>query len=81
MLLPTGMISVIRGTVDDGWNGTLGWMWLACTVATIALVIVTQLALRERYYSAVMAATSSVSILTNWAVVNAANCTEVRTAV
>lgn len=57
MLLPTGMVSVIKGTVDDGWNGTLGWMWLACTVATIVLVFVTQAALREKYYSAVMAAT------------------------
>ena len=68
MLLPTGMISVLRGTVDDGWNGTLGWMWLACSVATIALVIVTQLALRERYYSAVMAATGLLylAILTSF---------------
>ena len=68
MLLPTGMISVIKGTVDDGWNGTLGWMWLACTVATIALVVVTRLALRERYYSAVMAATGLLylAILTSF---------------
>ena len=68
MLLPTGMISVIKGTVDDGWNGTLGWMWLACTVSTIALVIVTRLALRERYYSAVMAATGLLylAILTSF---------------
>jgi hypothetical protein len=57
MLLPTGMISVFTGKVDDGWNGTLGWMWVACAVTTILLVIVTQLALRERYYSAVMSAT------------------------
>lgn len=68
MLLPTGMISVIKGTVDDGWNGTLGWMWLACTVATIALVFVTQAALREKYYSAVMAATGLLylAILTSF---------------
>lgn len=68
MLLPTGMVSVIKGTVDDGWNGTLGWMWLACTVATIALVIVTRLALKERYYSAVMAATGLLylAILTSF---------------
>ena len=57
MLLPTGMVSVLRGTVDDGWNGTLGWMWVACAVTTIALVVVTRMALRERYYSAVMSAT------------------------
>jgi hypothetical protein len=57
LLLPTGMISVWTGTVDDGWNGTLGWFWGACAVATIVLVTVTRAALRERYYSAVMAAT------------------------
>ncbi len=57
LLLPTGMISVWTGTVDDGWNGTLGWFWAACAVTTIALVVVTKAALRERQYSAVMAAT------------------------
>ena len=29
MLLPTGMLSVFAGTVDDGWGGMLGWFWLA----------------------------------------------------
>jgi hypothetical protein len=57
MLLPTGMLSVWSGDVDDGWNGMLGWMWGACAVATLGLVFVTRAALRERYYSAVMAAT------------------------
>jgi hypothetical protein len=57
LLLPTGMISVLDGSVDDGWNGTLGWFWMACAVTTIVLVFVTRAALRERYYSAVMAAT------------------------
>jgi hypothetical protein len=57
MLLPTGMISVLTGTVDDGWGGTLGWFWVACTITTIALVFVTRAALKERQYSAVMAAT------------------------
>ena len=57
MLLPTGMISVFTGAVDDGWNGTLGWMWLACAVTTLGLVVVTRAALKERSYSAVMAAT------------------------
>ncbi len=57
LLLPTGMVSVWTGAVDDGWNGTLGWFWAACAVATIVLVFVTRAALRERYYSAVMAAT------------------------
>jgi len=57
LLLPTGMLSVWSGAVDDGWNGTLGWFWGACAVTTIALVVVTRAALRERSYSAVMAAT------------------------
>ena len=57
LLLPTGMLSVWSGSVDDGWGGTLGWMWGACAVTTIVLVHVTRAALREREYSAVMAAT------------------------
>jgi hypothetical protein len=57
MLLPTGMFAVLSGTVDDGWGGTLGWFWVACTITTIALVFVTKAALKERQYSAVMAAT------------------------
>lgn len=57
LLLPTGMVSVWTGAVDDGWNGTLGWFWGACAVTTIVLVFVTRAALKERQYSAVMAAT------------------------
>ncbi|MEY2569171.1 MAG: hypothetical protein QOE35_3700 [Actinomycetota bacterium] len=57
MLWPTGMLSVLTGSVDDGWNGTLGWFWLACAAATIVLCVVTRAALKERAYSAVMAAT------------------------
>jgi hypothetical protein len=57
LLLPVGMISVWTGAVDDGWSGTLGWFWAACAITTIVLVIVTKAALREREYSAVMAAT------------------------
>ena len=57
MLLPTGMVSVWTGAVDDGWKGQLGWFWAASAITTIALVFVTRAALRERYYSAVMAAT------------------------
>lgn len=56
-LLPTGMWSVLNGTIDDGYGGALGWFWLASTVATIILVGITRAALRERQYSAVMAAT------------------------
>jgi hypothetical protein len=57
LLVPTGMVSVLTGTIDDGYGGILGWMWVACALTTLALVGVTRAALRERAYSAVMAAT------------------------
>jgi len=57
LLWPVGMASVITGTIDDGYNGILGWMWVLCALFTIGLVWVTRAALRERQYSAVMAAT------------------------
>jgi len=57
LLLPTGMFSVFSGRIDDGYGGMLGWFWIACAITTIALCIVTNAALKERSYSAVMAAT------------------------
>ena len=57
LLVPTGMVSVLNGTIDDGWGGVLGWFWVACAVTTIILAFVTKAALKERQYSAVMAAT------------------------
>lgn len=57
LLIPTGMVSVWTGAVDDGWGGVLGWFWAACAITTIILVFVAKAALREREYSAVMAAT------------------------
>ena len=57
MLWPTGMASVLSGSIDDGYGGILGWMWVACALTTIGLVAVTRAALKERQYSAVMAAT------------------------
>jgi len=57
LVWPTGMLSVLSGSVDDGWNGTLGWFWVACALTTLVLTGVTRAALRERSYSAVMAAT------------------------
>ncbi|HUW02329.1 MAG TPA: hypothetical protein VMW08_08260 [Acidimicrobiales bacterium] len=57
LLVPTGMFSVLSGSIDDGYGGILGWFWLACAVTTLALVIVTRAALKERQYAAVMAAT------------------------
>ncbi len=56
-LWPTGMGSVLSGTIDDGYNGLLGWFWVACVVTTLGLVVVARQALREREYAAVMAAT------------------------
>ncbi len=57
LLWPTGMVSVINGSIDDGYKGLMGWFWIACAVTTIILVGVTRAALKERQYSAVMAAT------------------------
>jgi hypothetical protein len=57
LLWPTGMLSVLSGSVDDGWGGTLGWFWVACAITTLVLTAVTRAALKERAYSAVMAAT------------------------
>jgi hypothetical protein len=56
-LVPEGMVQVLSGTVDDGYGGLLGWVWVACAITTIVLVGVTWAALKERSYSAVMAAT------------------------
>ncbi len=66
MILPTGMISVLNGSIDDGWNGVLGYFWLGCAALTGVLVALTRAALKERSYSAVMAATglSYLAILT-----------------
>ena len=57
LIVPTGMLSVLSGTIDDSYGGMLGWFWLACALTTGVLVIVTRAALREREYAAVMAAT------------------------
>ena len=56
-LWPTGMVQVLNGVVKDGYHGILGWIWAVCAVTTIGLVVLTWYALKERYYSAVMAAT------------------------
>jgi hypothetical protein len=57
LLVPTGMASVLSGSIDDGYGGILGWMWVTCAVTTLGLLGVTRAALKERQYSAVMAAT------------------------
>jgi len=59
MLVPAseGMLAVLNGTIDDDYGGILGWMWATCAVTTLGLLLVTRAALKERQYSAVMAAT------------------------
>jgi hypothetical protein len=57
LLVPTGMVSVLDGGIDDGYGGLLAWLWVLSAVTTIALVLATERALREPYYSAVMAST------------------------
>jgi hypothetical protein len=57
LLWPTGMIQVLDGQISDSYGGLLGWFWIACVITTLVLCLVTQAALKERYYSAVMAAT------------------------
>jgi len=57
MLIPTGMVQVLNGTIDDGWGGLLGWMWVFFSVTTLGLLIASRAALKEPYYSAVMATT------------------------
>ena len=57
LLVPTGMVSVLTGAIDDGYGGLLGWFWVACALTTLVLAFVTRAALRERAYAAVMAAT------------------------
>lgn len=68
LLVPTGMISVLSGEIDDGWAGMLGWFWAGCAVTTIGLIYVTVAALKGREYSAVMAATGLLylAILTSF---------------
>ena len=60
MLLPVGMLSVLNGDINDGYNGLLGFFWLACVLSTVVLVVVTRIALNERGYSAIMAATGLI---------------------
>ena len=56
-LIPPGMLSVFDGSVDDGYGGLIGWMWVLACLTTVGLVVATWKALQEPSYSAVMAAT------------------------
>lgn len=57
LVSPAGMVQALNGSIDDGYDGLLSWFWVACALSSIALAGVTEIALRERFYSAVMAAT------------------------
>ena len=32
LLVPTGMVSVLNGSIDDGYGGLLGVMWIVCAL-------------------------------------------------
>jgi hypothetical protein len=57
LLVPTGMVSVLDGRIDDGYSGLLGWTWVVSALTTLGLALLASRALEERYYSAVMATT------------------------
>ena len=57
LLIPTGMVSVLDGTLDDGYDGLLGVTWIVSALTTLGLLVAARRALAERYYSAVMATT------------------------
>lgn len=66
--MSTGMISVLNQSVDDGHEGLLGWFWITATVTTIILIFISDRALREKGYQAVMATTglAYLSLLTGF---------------
>ena len=57
LLVPTGMVSVLDGRINDGYDGLLGWTWVVSALTTLGLSFAAWRALEERFYSAVMAAT------------------------
>ncbi|MFM8302784.1 MAG: hypothetical protein ACKOA9_00575 [Actinomycetota bacterium] len=57
LVVPVGMLSVLTGSIDDGWGGLLGWMWVVSAISTVGLLLASRAALKEPYYSAVMATT------------------------
>ena len=42
------MVSVLNGSIDDGYNGLLGWFWVACVITTIAVVLRDACRIEER---------------------------------
>ena len=47
MLVSPGMIDVLNGTIDDGWGGLIGWMWVVAAISTLGLLLASRAALRE----------------------------------
>jgi len=39
LLVPTGMVSVLNGHIDDGYGGLLGWLWVMSALMTLGLAI------------------------------------------
>ena len=57
LLWPTGVVSIMTGTLDDGFGGLLGWYWVMCAAGSAVLLGATEAALKIRRYAAVMAGT------------------------
>jgi hypothetical protein len=57
LLVPTGMVSVLRGSIDDGYGGLLWWTWFVSALTTLGLALAARRALNDPYFSAVMAPT------------------------
>ena len=60
MLIPTGMVAVFTGAVDDHYGGILGWMWAACAVTTGGLLVMARVILRDPRHRVVASATGLV---------------------
>lgn len=56
-LISPSMVQVFTGQVADGWNGTLGYMWVGACLTSFILLFFGYKALQEKSYSAVMATT------------------------
>lgn len=57
MVIPTGMVSVFDGSIDDGYGGLMGWMWLMCAISTGVLLAVARAILKDREESKPASAT------------------------
>lgn len=51
MLVPTGMVSVLTGAIDDGYSGILGWMWVMSVATTGGLLVVAKVILDDREHA------------------------------